>query len=199
MNKTAKAILVYSSLFAIFMVASAIIANPTPQTLLSQAFFLPVVIFLIILTANEFNKKSSSQTVLTKKRLISLVTLLLILFAIGLYSITANQKPLVSGENTPEKANYVTVKKPTGSVQPKQIQKSISIDSKGIGYVNIREKPSTDSLILLRALDNDNFVVYSDEDGWYKIATAAGNFGYVSKTYTKLIEEASASGQINQP
>lgn len=54
----------------------------------------------------------------------------------------------------------------------------------GSSYVNIRQKPTTNSEKIGQAHDGDTFAFISVDSGWYEIRLADGQRGFISKKYT---------------
>ena len=54
------------------------------------------------------------------------------------------------------------------------------------GHTNLREKPSSNSEILLRINDGERLQIISKEGLWYKVKTNSGQTGYVHNSRLKI-------------
>ena len=65
---------------------------------------------------------------------------------------------------------------------------NLLIKTSGAGFVNIREKPSTQSGEIGKARDGDTFEMVSRESDWYEIKLNNESNGFISEEFAQIKE-----------
>src|SRR6266849_3967296 len=64
----------------------------------------------------------------------------------------------------------------------------------GVSHANLRVGPGVDQGIKGVLKENEQFTIEGQQGDWYLVETAAGQKGYVHKTFVKLAGEEQAAG-----
>ncbi len=72
---------------------------------------------------------------------------------------------------------------------PDEVLGELRILSTGIGYLNVRNSPSTAGKIVAKAITGEIYQYREEKSNWYEIILADGETGWVIGTYVEIIEE----------
>ena len=64
----------------------------------------------------------------------------------------------------------------------------LRILSTGIGYLNVRDKPTIQGEVINKIQTGEIFEYTNDDGGWYKIILYDGKSGWVFKEYVEIIK-----------
>ena len=77
---------------------------------------------------------------------------------------------------------------PTQSTTSAVPKPYVTINSKELGYVNVRQEPVASAIKLAKAPHGDKFPYLKTQSGWYQIEYQIGKNGWISASYATLVE-----------
>ena len=202
MKISQKIFFVYCAVLALFISISGILNIKTMETALFQLAFLPVPIYFLVsigryLIQNKKQKKKKDKESLPlgsgfsleKGRIVFVVILFLLLLAIGARRILTNDSSPTAVETQREgiNINEYIVEQPKKFVLIKADDASIEI--------NVREEPSTASIILGKATVGEQYEYVSENDIWFEIIFDEELTGWVHKDYAIMAEESNENAE----
>lgn len=97
-------------------------------------------------------------------------------------SVVSSPTPSVIKEKT-----GVATSSPKTQIAPTKALSKLQILPTGLGYLNVRSKPSTSGLLVAKVNPGETYEYTENIGDWYKISLSDGKEGWVSKRYVKEI------------
>src|SRR4030042_419462 len=193
MNIPAKLLLIYSTLFIIFLIASPLLLNPDEKTLITQAFLAPVALYFIFTLVSLVRKKNDNVIHFDiKGSKILIFFIILIIFSGIAFSTIYRESSKIEVNPGEEENPQIEIQIKTNST-PTPSAVTVKIESRGNPFVNLRESASLEAKIIARLKDGDQFVLISNDSQWYKITDNQSLPGYIYKDYVEESNPATGS------
>ena len=193
MNIPAKLLLIYWTLFIIFLIASPLLLNPDEKTLITQAFLAPVALYFIFTLVSLVRKKNDNVIHFDiKGSKILIFFIILIIFSGIAFSTIYRESSKIEVNPGEEKNPQTGIQIKTNST-PTPSDVTVKIESRGNPFVNLRESASLEAKIIARLKDGDQFVLISKDSQWYKITDNQSLTGYIYKDYVEESNPATGS------
>lgn len=203
-----KILFYYCFLFTLFITISGVLNSTSPNMILMQAFFLPVLgyfIFNFIYQILHKNKPTTSSIKSLprkrkKKGFVIATLILLLLISTSVYSITnkkANLSPPSPSLNQTEDREVLSA---TNSASPKNTptaSQSASISKATNGFlmiktdsdsirVNIRRNATSSAEILEKTIGGTTYKFIDKQKDWYEIILKNNKTGFVHKDFVNI-------------
>jgi len=175
----------YATLASILISFSGFASSKNTGQLLFQFLFLPITLYFVIALVTRSGHSTFAPPHAKRFFLVSLIVFL-IFFATSLYRLFTNPQtpPPKAQTTTGIKLTPSTSASPSATPEetpPPPTTPTVTFDlSDPDNRANIREEPSTDSPIILKANADDSFPLVSENENWYQILLPDDSTGWVS-------------------
>ncbi len=191
MNKSAKILLVYSTVASGLIITSGFFFNQNLQNWLLQIVFAPVPIFLLYTVITR-----STDVKISKKQLIFAAVIMAALFSIGFSNVQKSQAAdaLDSEQDDTNQEENITL----FSINNVEISEEdndakgfiiVEITAYDVTFVNVRKEPRAASLKLTVVQSGDRFKSTGHEGQWYEVLLDDDTKGYVFEEFVTEIDE----------
>lgn len=107
----------------------------------------------------------------------------------GQPSVTPGKATPTAGKTTPTPTKPATISvTPTKATGIEPARPYVLIKETEVGFLRVREKPSTGSTELTQVKPGEKYALLDEENGWYKIAYLPGKEGWVAGQYVTKYE-----------
>jgi uncharacterized protein YgiM (DUF1202 family) len=203
MDLLKKLLLGYCSLFALFLFLSGIVSSKTPQGLIPQLVFLPVVgFFIYTLITSILQRNRAKQSIehtqdepkspFKRSSLILILAVLLMLLSVSIINIIKKPSmPDLDNRSLSKQINNEKIK--DGILLPSSKEKTSIriIGDDDTTTINIREAATISATIISKTHRDQLFSVITKSGDWYKVLLEDGRNGFINSKFASEVKKES--------